>query len=432
MQIDVDVENVSDVKRKLTVEVSASEAAKAYQEIVGKFKNMARLPGFRPGKAPIGLIKTRFRSDIEEELFQTLIPEAYKEAIEQKELSPLGSPQIEDYRFQEGEALVFAALLEIAPDFELPNYKGLHVDAQESAVTEGDIQAELDRLRDAQGSLVAVEDRPVQAGDFTTIDFEGWYLEEGQRPEKPGIEERGIVLEVGGEHSHAAFGEALIGMSRGESKTFDTEYPADYPQESLAGRHVSFDLRLIELKAKEVPDLDDDFAKDLGEFENLQELRDDVRGRLDAKKDHDREQQIRTKLVEQLIQDTQFEVPDVLVEERIDQRIREVAYNMSLRGLNPTQANVDWSGVRTDLRPGCVDDVKLALVLARIADESKIETSDEELESEIESIAAARRQPVEKIRQEIGQGEALEDVRMRLSRRKALDLVRESAIVSGA
>ncbi|HSR52589.1 MAG TPA: trigger factor [Acidobacteriota bacterium] len=437
MKVQVESQDVSQVKKKLTVEIPSQEAQKEYNRIVGQFRGMAALPGFRRGRAPSGLIKRRFKEDIEGELYQKLVPQAYDEAVKEQDLHPISEPQIADVEYEEGGPLKFTASLEVLPQFKTPEHSGLKVAAPPVEVSEGDIDEEVQRIREQMASLVAVEERGVEQDDYATIVLKGWYLEEGQdQPEdeaEPDIHDESVVVQVGDDRTHPAFTRALVGLKEGDEEAFQVEYEADYADQNLAGRKLAYEILVTEIKEKQLPEVDDDFVKDLDVegVENLEQLRETIRERLAERKEQEREESIHSSLAQHLIDGTSFEVPDSLVEERIDQRIQQVAYNIQRQGMDPRTAQIDWRAVRRDLQPESEKDVRLALILNQIAEDEGIEISQEDLEEEIAKMAEASQQPVEKVRQNLrGSDGSFEGFKERLLRRRAMKQVYESAEIS--
>ncbi len=428
MDIEVQVEELSQVRKKVTVEVPAEQASREFRKILGQFKSMVSLPGFRRGKAPLGLIKRQFKKDIESELYHNLVPPALREAFKQKELSPLGEPELDDLNYEEGRPLVFSARLEVLPEVRLPVYKGLQVSAPSLQVRDEDLDQELERLRDQNSSLIAVEGRTVDDGDFAVIDLKGSAPADGSGSvgQDTEIQEDGMVVHVGDERTHPAFTRALIGMEAGQEETFDVEYPDDYAEKELAGRKIEYRIRVGEVKVKELPELNDDFAMDLG-LESLEELRQQVREQLEAQRSQNREREAKNALARQMLESVSLQVPEILVQEQIDQKIRQIAYNMASQGVDPAKAPLDWASVRRDLRSEAENDVRFQLLLTEVARAENLSAEDEEVKEEILQIAQSAGEPVEKVNQRMQKGGGIEDLRSRLQRRKALELIYGSA-----
>ncbi len=431
MDIRLEVEDISPVKKKLKVEVPAEVAGKEFNQIANDYKKHARLPGFRPGKAPLQLVKRRFRKDICKDVLQRLIPESYDQALREREVKPLGDLRIEQLSFEEGESLSYEAQVEILPEITLPEYRGLEVQVPTEALTEEMVEEQLEKIRQRQAPLVTVSDRTTAADrDYATVDLEGEYLDQDPdgKPAEP-IAEKNVTLQLGGEHTHKSFDQALNGMDVGEKKTFEVTYEPDYPEEKLAGHHVRFNVVLNDIKLLDLPDLDDEFARGLGEFENLGKLKDKIREELNHQLEQNRASKLRQELVQKLIDATNFEVPELLVENRIDDKVRDLAYDMARQGLNPTKTDVDWSSMRSDLRAVAEKETRAGLILAKIADQEGFDISPQEVSQELEGLAESTNQPIDKVRQHFQEDSRREGLVDQIRRRKALNIVLEGAKV---
>lgn len=431
MEIRVELEDVTTVKKRLKVEVPARIALKEMDQVAKQYKQQARLPGFRPGKAPVELIKRHFRKSIRSDVLQKLIPDSYQAAIKEKGVEPIGEPSLENLTFEEGKPLVYEANFEIQPEFELPDYRGLKVTVESKPVTPEAVDEELGNLRETQSRLVAVEDQPIQEGDYAVIDLHGEYLEdeESETPRDP-FEEEGVVIQVGEEHTHEAFNKALVGTGVGEETTFEVQYESDYPEEKLAGHKLRFTVKVGEIKQKELPELNDEFAKDLGDYETLKELREKIEERLGVEREKNREMDLGNKLLEELAAQTDFEVPEVLVENRVDGMLRDLAYKMASQGMDPSKANVDWMKVRADFRSDAEKQVKANLMLGEIGRRENIEISPETLEQEMAQMAESMEQPTEKVQQYFQQEGRMESLETQLIQKKAVKILVEGAEIS--
>ncbi len=428
MDIRVEFEDVSSVKKRLKVEVPADIALKKLNQVADEYRRHARLPGFRPGKAPVALVKSHFRTKIRGDVIQKLIPESYDQAIRQQGVEPLGEPSLENLTFEEGQPLVYEANFEIHPEITLPKHKGLKISAEQKPVTDEDVQEELERLRDQHSQLVAVEDRSIQEGDYVVVDLQGEYLEtaEGEKA-RESINDENVVVQVGHGHTHEAFTQALMGMDMAQTKEFEVDYADDYPEEKLAGHKVRFNIKVGEIKSKQLPDLNDEFAKDLGEFDTVEQVRSNIRESLSHQREESRESELRNQLVGQLVEKTTFEVPESLVEDRIDSMLRDVAYRMAHQGIDPSKANMDWVKIRADLRPEAEKQVRGHLILSEIATQEKIEVSAEELDGEMKKVADSMGQPVEKVRQYFQQDQRIAGLSQQVAREKVMDRLMQSA-----
>ncbi|MDA2933154.1 trigger factor [Acidobacteria bacterium AH-259-D05] len=430
MDIRVELEHVSTVKKRLKVEVPAGIALKEWDQVAGQYKQQVRLPGFRPGKAPVELIKRRFRKNIRSDVLQKLIPDSYDQAIREKGVDPIGEPSLENLTFEEGQPLVYEANFEVHPHIELPQYRGLKVTVESKSLTPEDIDEELNKLRETHSRLVSVDNRPIEEGDYVVVDLHGEYLEEEEAhdPGEP-FQEENVVIHVGDEHTHEAFNKALMGASAGEEKEFRVEYASDYPEQKLAGHKLLFTVKVSEIKQKELPELNDELAKDVGDYETLEGLREELKERLSAERERNREIDLGNKLLDQLVASTSFEVPEILIENRIDGMLRDLAFKMASQGLDPSKANVDWMKVRADFRPDAEKQVRANMTLSEIGRREEIEISTQELEQEVEQMAGSMEQPKEKVRQYFQQENRMEGLKTQLIRKKVLKILLESAEV---
>ena len=429
VDIRAELEEISTVKKKLKVEIPAETALKEFNQVADEYKKHARLPGFRPGKAPVELIKRRFQKNIRNDVVQKLVPESYDQAVREKGVEPLSRPNLENLTFQEGESLVYEAYFEIRPDITLSDYQDLEVKTEVKVITDEAIQERLEQLRDTQAQLVSVEDRALQDGDYAVIDLQGEYVLEGghKTHQHEPIKDENVVTRVGDEHTHQAFNVALRGTTIGEEKKFQVDYPPDYPEKHLAGHQVAFTIQVTDVKKKVLPELNDEFAKDLGEHDTLEQLRVRIREDLEKERENNQAKELKEELVEQLIERTSFEVPDVLVEERIDDKIRGLAYNLTAQGVDPSKANIDWSKARGEVRAEAEKEVRTNMILLEIARREAIEVSSEELDGEVRRLASSMNQPQEKVRQYFQEESRIKGLREQIARQKVLDVLLERA-----
>jgi trigger factor len=419
------------VKKRLKVEVPAGIALKEFDQVAKTYKQQARLPGFRPGKAPVELIKRHFKKSIRSDVLQKLIPNSYDQAIREKGVHPIGEPSLDNLTFEEGDPLVYEANFEIHPEIELSGYKGLKIKAESKPVTAEDVEEELEKMRQEHSRLVSVENRSIEKGDYVVIELEGEYLdgEEGAPPHQP-FNEKNVVVNVGDEQTHEAFTQALLGSKVGEEKKFEVEYDSDYPEKKLAGHKLLFTVQIEELKEQELPELNDEFAKDLGDYKTMKELREEIEKRLNVEQENNRQKDFENKLLEALVEKTSFEVPEVLVKERSDAMLTDLAYGMVSQGVDPSKANVDWAKIRADFQPQAEQQVRGSMILSEIGRREDIQISTEELEQELERMAESMNQPKEKVQQYFQQENRMEGVKSQLLRGKVLKLLLESAKVN--
>lgn len=426
MNVRTELEEISPVKKKLRVEVPAEAVLAEFNRVATTYRRRSRIAGFRPGKAPVAMVKRRYRKDIRQDVLRKLISESYDQSIRERKIRPLGQLQLEQVALNEGEPLVYEAVVETLPEFQVPEYKGLEVRLEKEAPDEESVDQELERLRDRHAPLISAPDREtVRDGDYAVVDLLGRYVP----GEDEAIRQENTAIRVGDERTQRDFNQALPGMEVGGEKTFVVDYPEDYPEEKLAGRRVRFNLQLNDIKVKDLPDLNDEFAKDLGDFDDLDQLREQIRQGLSSQWQQARDSSIRRQLVRRLSEACPFQVPETLVEERIDNKIRDVAYNLVQQGVDPAKANLDWNRIREDLRHGAEQETRAALILSEIAEVEQLEVEWWEFEDELRKTADALNQPVEKIRPQFDDEGARGGLQTRILRRKALEVLMEHAVV---
>ena len=423
MEIQSILKDVSTVQKKLSVEVKAEVAAKEFARVLGDFKRKASLPGFRRGRAPVNLVKNRFSKDIREEVIRFLVPESYKQAIEDKGMEPIRTPHVSELDFSEGQPLKYVAEFQVEPSFELPEYRGLKVIVDRPKDLEELLEQRLKTLQEKGTSLESVEDRSVDMDDLAVINLHGRFVSPEGLPlvGLDPIEEENVLLEVGGENVHKSFSKALLGMNLREEKVFQVAYEEDYPDKNMAGQRVEFTIQLNDLKQKKVPELDDDFAKDFGKWESFQELQEELRVEIAREAEREADASRRNGVVERLVNLTPFEVPTVLVDEVLDGKLRDFAMRVASQGVDPAKAGIDWASVREDFQDVAEKEVRAHFVLEELVTKEAIDVDEGEVEAEVNRLASE----VKKSRGEVEKH--LKELKESIRRRKAIDLLLEDA-----
>jgi trigger factor len=418
-------------KREIELEIPADSVQKAADKITRDIAKVARVPGFRPGKAPATLVRRRFATDIEGEVVQSLVPEYLRKALDEKKILPVTDPQVDKVEFKEGEPLRFHAIFEVLPEFTLADYKNLEV--QIDAVDMGDTQVDkaIEELRERASTFVPVEGRAVQDGDYAQIKLHGTPAGGGEP-----VQADNILCHVGSEETLPIFSENLRGASVGETKQFDATYPEDYPDENLKGKTYTYKIEVEGIKEKKLPEVNDEFAKDaasqMGEasgITTLDELRKKIRGDLDAATEQRQTAQGREKVLEALINKNEFPVPESLVENQMDVRLERAVRTLAAQGVDPRAVNVDWVAMRRRQHDRAVADVKAEILLDRIATEEKIEASDEDLEKEIAHLAEHSGESATALRARLTKQGALDRMKSKLRSDKTIEWLYRSARV---
>jgi trigger factor len=404
-------------KREIELEIPAESVQKATEKVARDIARVARIPGFRPGKAPVTLIRRRFADDIQGEVVQSLVPEYLEKALDEKKMIPVTRPSVDKVEFKEGEPLKFRAVFEVLPEFDLGDYKNLEV--QIEAVDAGDAQVDktLDEIRERAATFVPVEGREIKDGDYALIKLMGTPVGGGDP-----VQADGILCHIGAEETLGSFTENLRGASAGETKRFRSEYPKDYPDAKLAGKTYDYAVEVLGIKEKKLPELNDEFVKDVvgsasggkdqpsgfAGISTLAELKQRIRQDLEAAKGQRESAQAREKILELLVKRHDFPVPEALIENQLDVRLERVVRSLVAQGVDPRAVDVDWVSLRRRQHDRAVDDVKAELLLDRVATAENIEATDEDVEKEIAALAERS-------------GESATALRARLTKQGALD-----------
>jgi trigger factor len=420
---DGDMAEVS-CRKELDLEIPAEEVSKATEKVAKEFARVARVPGFRPGKAPISLIKRRFADDIKGEVLQTLVPEHVEKAVAEQKLTPVSQPQVDKLDFQEGQPLKFRASFEVLPEFSLGEYKNLEIEMPKMNITGESVANTLAEMQQRAASFAPVEDRPVQNDDFVQVKLLGT-PDGGGEP----VQAESVLCHVGAEETMEPFNEHLRGANVGNHKNFDVEYPADYPDPKLAGKKFHYAVEVLGIKTKKLPELNDDFAKDVSEATSLDELKKKVRDGLEHERDHRQKDLQREKILAELVKLHKFPVPESLVEHQMDVRLERVVRSLAQQGVDPRAVNVDWVSLRKRQEERARDDVKAELVIDRIASEEQIDVTDEELQHELEHMGGHSGESAEAIHARLTKQGALDRMKAKLRSDKTVDWLAQNARV---
>jgi trigger factor len=411
-------------RRELDLEIPSEEITKQTEKIAKEFAKMARVPGFRPGKAPITLIKKRFAEDIKGEVLQKLVPEHVERAVAEQKLTPVSQPQVDKLEFNEGQPVKFRASFEVLPEFSLANYKALDIEMPEMSITDETVDKTLQEMRERAATFTPVEGRVVQDDDYVQVKLHGTPEGEGEP-----LQADSVLCHVGAEETMAPFNENLRGATTGDHKDFDVVYPADYPDAKLAGKTFHYAVDVLGIKTKALPELNDEFAKDVSDATSLDELKNKVREGLEHERDHRQKDLQREKVLAELVKQHDFPVPESLVEHQMDVRLERVVRSLAQQGVDPRAVNVDWVSLRRKQEDRAKDDVKAELVVDRIATEEKIDVSEEELEHELEHVASHNGQSAEALRASLTKQGTLDRMKAKLRSDKTLDWLAQNANV---
>ena len=424
---------VSSTKKEINIEIEPAEVRSAFDRISEKYSKGANVPGFRPGHAPTSVVRARYKGEIRAEVLRELLPEAVNNAIVEQSLAAIGEPEVEfdntqDLNPASEQSLKLKIKVEVLPEIQLDTYKGLEATRRKRPITDADVEKIIDGLRDGSASLQPVEDRASELGDTVTINARGNYVDE---PEAEEVKVNDVEVVLGGPGVMEEFTENLTGVKPDDTRSFTVEYAEDYNTQGLAGKKITYTAEVTAVRRKELPELDDEWAKSLGgEFESVDALKTKVREDLEARAAADSDRMLRDDLLRALIAANTFEVPQSLVEHQTNHRLEGVARQMMSRGIDLRRQELDWEGARAELRAQAEGDVRVTMLLEKIANAENITVSDEEVEAEIESFANASGQPKEQVRASLTKEGGDRSIAHRVRNRKALDLLIENAHIT--
>ena len=412
---------VEGCKHELEITVPVDEIDRETDRVVADIQLKARLPGFRPGKAPASLIRTKFSKQVREDVLENLLPKYFKQKVEEEHLEVVGRPNVKDVHFHAGEPLRFKAEFEVAPEIELKDYRGVTIHYSEPQVTDEDIEKRLGEIREQKAQFVNAEPRALVDGDHAVVT-----LDSVSGLDQP-IHQDEVVLHVGDPDTMPGFSEALRGMSPEEEKEFEVTYPEDFGQERLAGKTVRFRAKLTTIRTKELPELNDEFAQDLGDYQTLNDLREAVRKSIFHEREYAAQQKAKDELIDKLIETHEFPVPEAYIERQIESQLENQFRELAERGIDPAKLKIDWLKVKEAQRPKALHDVKASLLVDKIAEREAIAPTNDEVDAEVQKIAKQQREPVAAVRKKLQKDGILSRIAYQIRSNKTLNFLFEHA-----
>jgi len=381
-----EIVDVNETRRDLTVEVPSTVVDEAIGRAAAKIGRAAKIPGFRPGKVPATVVRQRFKGEIMQDVAETLISRAVGEALVERSVEPIDTPEIKDLVLEEGKALTFKASFDVVPSFDPGDLTTIEATQPAATIADEVVNQSLERLRERAARFEAVETGLVDTGHTVVLSLERRGTDkDGKQGDLEKHEQ--VSIELGAPSNPPGFDAEMLGMAPGATKSFTITYPADYAVADLAGGTVDYTVTLKEIKKRVVPPLDDELAKDLGEFESLDALRARVRADLEHEAMHAAERQLRQDLLKQLAARVPFAVPASLVDREIDRRLEDFARRLMEQRIDPRQANIDWNAFREGQRAPATEAVGSAIALDEIARRENVTVSDEDLDAELQRYA---------------------------------------------
>jgi trigger factor len=418
-----------DCTHEVTIDVPADEVTKQFRKVTKRYQKMARIPGFRAGKVPDSLIRSRFAEQIRQDVVEEILPHHFRAAIDKQALKPVSQPQVTDIQLADGQPLHFKAIFEILPDFSIEGYQNVTVPKPETALTDAEFDNELSRVLDSRSTMEPVlEGRGIADGDFAEIDFRGEAAQpEAGAPETPEaappaadpIHGNDVLVEVGGPNTLPAFNEALRGSKPGQELKFEVSYPEDFNEKRLAGKTIGYEIEVKAIKRKVLPELNDEFAKELGDFETIDAFKSTLREQAGAEKRRQLENLAKDSLVNALVERFQFVVPESLVQQQVDARLDRGLRALASQGMSPEDMRkLDFDRLRVAQRDSALAEVKGSILLDRIADAEHTEVTDQEVEDQLRFISVQSREPLETLRTRLTEDGSLARIREQLRREK--------------
>jgi len=409
-------------RHSLEISIPVKEVESETSRVTEDVQKRAKIRGFRPGKVPASIVRKEFAGDIRQKVLESLIPKYLDKQFEAEGLNVVGQPDIKDVHFHEGEPLRFTAEFEVAPQIELKDYKDVEVPYHDPEVTDEDIAKRLDEVREQKAQYVNVDPRPIENGDHAVVALESLAGVEGAP-----VKQDEMVLEIGGADTLEAFSENLRGTSPGDEREFDVAYPEDYGSQRLAGKTIRFHATVKGIRRKELPELNDEFAQDLGDYRNLDELREALRRNIFAQRQYEAQQEAKNKIVDKLVDQHEFPVPEVFVERQIKNRVEQSLHAMAEQGIDPRSLKLDWSKLKETQRDKAVREVKASLLLSRISEREAIGATRDEVDREVEKIARQQREPVAAVQMRFEKDGTLGRIASHIQTEKTLGFLFEHA-----
>jgi trigger factor len=422
----IEVTDLSPIKKTLTVEVGADEVVKETDAVLRRYASQARIPGFRPGKAPAEIVRKRFAKEIEEDVKERLIGRLWRDATRERGLSPLGDPVLDELKHEPGQAFSIKTTFEVLPTFEVKDYKGVEARKQTATVDDADLDAAVESIRQGNARFVVDEARLAEPGDVLVAD-----VTEHVEGAEPKTRER-MVLEVGAADNPPELNAAIAGAKSGAVLDATVAYGDDHPAEALRGKSVRYEMKVHEVKRKEIPPLDDEFAKDLGAFDSLEALRARVRADLTERKEAAARAALRQAVLDKVLLANPLPLPDVLVEEEIQHRLEDAVREMMYHGIDPRKAELDWKQLRDRNEEPARKIVHARLVLDAIADKEGLKVDRKDVDERVHREAERIGEPAEGLRARLQKGGGLQALEIQMVREKCLDLVTSVANIQGA
>ncbi len=431
-----------ELTKEIEVEAPAEEVSKSFRTVVKRYQKLARIPGFRAGKVPEALIKTRFAKEVRQEVLDGLVSERFRQAIKEQDLRPVSEPQLLELQLFDGQPLKFKAAFEVAPEFDVTGYDSVPVAKPDATLTDAEYDAELTHVLDSHATVETVEeDRELTEGDWADIRFTGEVKDLAQTVTEDGLEDASaddpnkeftgedVLVEIGGKNTIPAFNDALRGAKPGQELKFEVVYPADFGEKRLAGQTVGYDVTVKGIKRKTYPERDAEFAKQLGNYETWEEFETKLRENASDRKKRSLENAEKDKMLNELIQKFQFPVPEAFVQQQIEARLDRGLRALAQQGMSmEDMRKLDFVRLRESQRDQAIGEVKVSMILDRIADAENVTVADEDLDRELLMLSIQTREPLEALRERMANEGGLDRMREQMRREKTTSVLYERLV----
>ena len=415
-----DVKNISGCKKEIHLEIPAEEVMKEWDRVVVQYASRAKIKGFRPGKTPKDMIKRMYDQDIRETIINNLVPPALNKKLTEEKINPVGQPVVSDLRFQENEPIRFKVTLETWPEIHLPEYEGIKVSKKEVSVTENEIKDSLEELRTKSAQYIPTEDRGVKDGDYVVAEIKG----KNARTKRALPTEKVVIL-AGHQDNEEALNKNLIGLKPNEQTHFVIPYKDDHENKKLAGQEIAYDVKIESIKEKKLPELNDDFAKDLGDYEDLKELKAKLKEQILASKKDAQRRKMAEEIMEKISDQMSLELPESVIEQESKALLNRQLASIPQQNLSEEVHD----SLRKDMRKRAVQNIQNHLIITKIAEKEKLKVSEEEIKEEMKAIAKKHNVPLARVIESVKQEGQKEELKENLLVRKTVDFLLKSAII---
>ena len=424
-KVTAEIVEISSCKKSLVVEVPSAEVDQEVDKMARQYARTAKVPGFRPGKVPLDIIKQRYKSEMRNDVINEIIQRSWREAVEKNDLHALEEPTVQDVRDDPANSLKFTLVFEIMPNIQITDYKGVPGSLMAAGVEDADVDKALEDLREHNAQFIPFDSGTVRDGHYVTMTVDGLF-EDAAKP----LHEEDVTCIVGHPSTNEDFSANLRGKTIGEVCSFTVTYPADYHRKRFSGKTIHYSLAVKDVKEKVLPELNDEFAKDLG-AETLNALRTKVKDDLITKARQNAEKKAKESVLDEIVRRHSFEIPDCLVQDELEAHGRRIAANLAHQGIDVNKTSIDWKKIFEDERPHAEQAVRRSIVLDIVARHEGIEITDEEIDSELQPLAEGTNRTVAALRAQLEKDKRIQGFRENLRQNKALDFIYRNANISG-